>query len=88
MARSKREDRTMGVRAGIDLVLEPSAAFDEFVEELSAALARLGMRLDPGPGGRVAASPRARLGWGRSSLGVPGGRSCLSGARPTGSRTR
>ncbi len=52
---SKRDSRetSTAVRASIDLVLDPSAAFDVFVEELSAALARLGMRLDPGPNGRV-----------------------------------
>jgi len=42
------------VRASIDLALEPAAAFDLLVEELATALARLGIRFDPGPGGRVA----------------------------------
>ncbi len=42
------------VRASIDLALPPAAAFALLVEELASALARLGMRFEPGPGGRVA----------------------------------
>jgi SAM-dependent methyltransferase len=42
------------VRASIDLALAPDAAFDVLVEELGNALARLGVRFEPGPGGRVA----------------------------------
>lgn len=41
------------VHAGIELALEPPVAFDALVEELAAALARLGIRLERGPGGRV-----------------------------------
>ncbi len=60
---SKRDSRetATAVRASIDLALDPSAAFDVFVEELSTALTTLGMRLDPGPGGRVTEG-RAELG--------------------------
>ncbi|MGA3325198.1 MAG: methyltransferase domain-containing protein [Terriglobia bacterium] len=43
----------MGVRTSVDLKLDPSAAFEAFVEELSIALSRLGMRFQPGVGGRV-----------------------------------
>ncbi len=43
----------MGVRTSIDLKLDLAAAFDTFVDELSLALARLGMRLEPGAHGRV-----------------------------------
>ena len=42
------------VRASIDLALPPAAAFDALVEELANALTRLGIRFEPGPGGRVA----------------------------------
>lgn len=42
------------VRASIDLALAPEAAFDVLVEELGNALARLGIRFEPGPGGSVA----------------------------------
>jgi SAM-dependent methyltransferase len=42
------------VRASIDLALESAQAFDLLVEELATALVRLGIRFDPGPGGRVA----------------------------------
>ncbi len=52
-ARRESKERTTGVRASIDLRLEPLAAFNVLVEELSEALARLGMRLDPGPAGHV-----------------------------------
>ncbi len=52
-AKRESKETTTGVRASIDLRLEPLAAFNVFVEELSEALARLGMRLDPGPTGRV-----------------------------------
>ncbi len=43
----------MGVRASIDTALERFAAFEVFVDELSSALEKLGMRLEPGPDGRV-----------------------------------
>jgi SAM-dependent methyltransferase len=43
----------MGIRTSVDLKLEPSSAFAAFVEELSAALARLGMEFQPGINGRV-----------------------------------
>lgn len=41
------------VRASIDLALPPPAAFDALVEELANALARLGIRFEPGRGGHV-----------------------------------
>ncbi len=43
----------MGVRTSIDLKLDLGAAFDTFVEELSMALAHLGMQLQPGVHGHV-----------------------------------
>ncbi len=42
------------VRASIDLALAPAAAFEALVEELANALTRLGIRFEPGRGGRVA----------------------------------
>jgi SAM-dependent methyltransferase len=45
------EDSTL--RAGIELPLEPAAAFDAVVDELSLALERRGMALRPGAGGAV-----------------------------------
>jgi SAM-dependent methyltransferase len=48
----------MSVRASIDLKLDAAAAFDAMAEELSLALARLGMELYPGAAGRVAAAGR------------------------------
>lgn len=44
----------MGIRVGIDLKLEPRAAFDALVGELSLALAGLGMQLEPGTQGHLA----------------------------------
>ena len=41
------------LRSSVDLLIEPTAAFDFLVEELTNALAQLGLRLDPGPSGRV-----------------------------------
>ena len=41
------------LRVSLDLALEPAAAFEVLVEELAGALARLGIRFEPGPGGRV-----------------------------------
>jgi len=43
----------MGVRASVDLRLDPSAAFAALVEELCVALSRRGMRFEPGADGRV-----------------------------------
>jgi len=43
----------MGVRTSIDLKLEPAAAFDALVEELSTALSRLGIEFQPGVNGRL-----------------------------------
>ncbi len=43
----------MNVSANVDLALTPGAAFDELESELSDALAELGLRLEPGPKGRV-----------------------------------
>jgi SAM-dependent methyltransferase len=41
------------LRASIDLDLAPAAAFDALVEELTHSLARVGIRFEPGSGGRV-----------------------------------
>lgn len=41
----------MSIRVSVDLALERSAAFDEFVNELSDGLARLGIRFDAALGG-------------------------------------
>jgi SAM-dependent methyltransferase len=43
----------MSIRTSIDLKLEPSAAFDAIVGELSTALAALGMQFEAGVHGRV-----------------------------------
>jgi SAM-dependent methyltransferase len=43
----------MGVRTSIDLRLDPSAAFDALVGELSTALLDFGMQFEPGAHGRV-----------------------------------
>ncbi len=43
----------MGIRTSVDLRLDPSSAFEAFVEELSTALSRLGMQFQPGADGRV-----------------------------------
>jgi SAM-dependent methyltransferase len=43
----------MGIRTSIDLKLEPSAAFDALVGELSTALSGLGMQFEAGIHGRV-----------------------------------
>ena len=45
------------LRASLDLALEPAAAFEVLVEELASALARMGIRFEPGPGGRVTEGP-------------------------------
>jgi SAM-dependent methyltransferase len=42
-----------GVRASVDVELEPKAAFDAFIGELSSVLSRKGLRLHPGPSGRM-----------------------------------
>jgi ubiquinone/menaquinone biosynthesis C-methylase UbiE len=47
-----KETKTI-IRVSIDLALEPSRAFDVLVEELTAALARVGIRFEPGANGRV-----------------------------------
>jgi len=72
-------------RASIDLALEPMAAFDEFVAELSQALTRVGMRLEPRKDGRIS---EGKVEVGRVLSWRPGKKCCLSGARPTGSLTR
>ena len=41
------------MRISVDLALEPSAAFNILFDELAVALARVGLELEPGPGGRV-----------------------------------
>lgn len=41
------------LRVSMDLALNPAAAFDLLVEELVAALERLGVRFEPGANGRV-----------------------------------
>jgi SAM-dependent methyltransferase len=43
----------MSVRIGVDLGLDRSAAFEALIEELTTALARLGMQFRPGVDGRV-----------------------------------
>jgi SAM-dependent methyltransferase len=43
----------MGIQTTVDLKLDPSSAFDTLVEELSAALSRLGMRFQAGADGCV-----------------------------------
>jgi len=43
----------MSVCVSVDLTLDPSSAFESLVGELSLALRRLGMQLEPGAGGRV-----------------------------------
>ncbi len=44
----------MGVRASVDVKLDSLSAFQEFVDELSAALSQLGMQFEPGPSrGRI-----------------------------------
>jgi SAM-dependent methyltransferase len=48
----------VGVRASIDLKLEPAAAFDALTEEVSIAFATLGMEYHPGTGGKVVADGR------------------------------
>ena len=43
----------MGIRASIDLKLDPSAAFDALVGELSTALLDFGLQFETGAHGRV-----------------------------------
>ena len=43
----------MGIRISVDLRFNPSSAFEAIVEELSAALSRLGMQFQAGVHGRV-----------------------------------
>jgi SAM-dependent methyltransferase len=43
----------MGIHTSVDLQLDQSSAFEAIVDELSMALARLGMEFHPGAGGRV-----------------------------------
>jgi SAM-dependent methyltransferase len=43
----------MSIRTSIDLQLEPAAAFEVFIDELSTALGRLGMQFESGVSGRV-----------------------------------
>jgi SAM-dependent methyltransferase len=43
------------ILTSVDVALEPHVAFDTILAELSSALERLGLRLDPAPGGRVTA---------------------------------
>jgi SAM-dependent methyltransferase len=47
------------VRVSADVALDPPAAFDALVDQLTLALARAGMRLEAGAGGRVLAGPLA-----------------------------
>jgi SAM-dependent methyltransferase len=46
-------DNRTTVRSGIDLSLDPSAAFETIVMELSTSLARQGLRFEGGPGGHI-----------------------------------
>jgi SAM-dependent methyltransferase/uncharacterized protein YndB with AHSA1/START domain len=48
------KDNRTSIRVSIDLALEPSRVFDVLVEELAAALARLGISFEPGVNGRLA----------------------------------
>jgi len=41
------------IRARIDVELAPAAAFDATVDELTLALAKTGIRFEPGPAGRI-----------------------------------
>ncbi len=41
------------LRASIDLSVDPATAFNLLVDELTTALAQLGLHLDPGPNGRI-----------------------------------
>ncbi|MGH2725494.1 MAG: SRPBCC domain-containing protein [Actinomycetota bacterium] len=41
------------IRVSMDVALDPAAAFDVLVEELVAALQRVGVRFEPGSDGRV-----------------------------------
>jgi SAM-dependent methyltransferase len=43
----------MGIRASVDLRLDSHSAFQEFIEELSLALPKLGMQFEAGPSGRI-----------------------------------
>ena len=45
------------VRASIDLALDPPATFEVLVDQLTLALARAGIRMESGMGGRVLAGP-------------------------------
>ena len=45
--------RAMGIRTSIDLKLDPAAAFNAMVGELSTALLDFGMQFEPGAQGRV-----------------------------------
>ncbi|MDP3768515.1 MAG: methyltransferase domain-containing protein [Dehalococcoidia bacterium] len=47
------KDTGTTVSLSIDVALDPSPAFDVFVEDLAAALARAGVRFEAGPDGRV-----------------------------------
>lgn len=43
----------MRVHASVDVKLDSHAAFEQVIDELSVALSELGMRFEPGPGGRI-----------------------------------
>lgn len=43
----------MPVRTSVELSLDPAAAFENFMDDLSLALAREGLQFEPGPQGRV-----------------------------------
>ena len=47
------EDTKTTVSVSMDIALEPTRAFDVFIEELSTALVQAGMRLETGTNGRV-----------------------------------
>ncbi len=57
------------VRAGIALALDPAAAFDTIVDELTLQLAHVGIQFEPGPEGRVA---EGDFGVGRVTAWKPG----------------
>ncbi len=50
---TQRRGRFTSVRSSVTVGLEPSSAFEVLTAELADALARLGIRFEPGPGGRL-----------------------------------
>jgi len=67
--REGRTDERLSVRVSVEMELDASAAFNEFVEELSDGLASLGVTFDKGPDGRIS---QGRIDIGRVIAWVPG----------------